>query len=806
VDPKSLTTLELPKILDRLAGYCSFSGGAELARALEPTSALDTARRWQQETAEARKLLAVKTDITIGGARDVRPYVANAAIGGVLMPIEILDIKNTLIAARTLLRILSKLGDQFPRLAAVARTINECPGIVEAIGRILDERGEVLSSASDKLASIRQQLKIAHDRLLQKLQSLLTSSRYASYFQDNLITQREGRYVIPIKSEHKGKLRGVVHDQSSSGATIFVEPLATVELNNEWRKLQLEEQEEIRRILAELCALIGAQAEAIKYNVEALAELDLAFAKAKYADALRASEPQLRAIQNQKSEIQNARTHPGTIIRLRDARHPLLNQDTVVPVDFILDDQTYVVVVTGPNTGGKTVSLKTVGLLVLMAQCGLHIPVQSGSELSLFDSVYADIGDEQSIEQSLSTFSSHITNIIGILKKADARSLVILDELGAGTDPAEGSAIARSILSFLLDTGSTTLATTHYPELKIYAHTTPGVTNASVEFDLETLAPTYHLTIGLPGRSNAFAIAKRLGLDETIITDAQKMMPSADLEAEQLLDEIHRQRDLTRRERALAEAVRADVLALEAELNRRLERIEIERQKVIDEARAEAKKEVESLQNEVRELRKKMQSAALPLTVMKEIESAAADLEEELERPIANSPSESTSSFTTSKRPMRLGDTVWLTNLKTEGTILSLTTTEAEVQVGRMRIKAKLDELATGRQSLAAGNPQPPTPKPRPVPTPDPRPATGLEIDLRGQTVEDGLLMLERYLDSAYTSQLPWVRIIHGKGTGKLRQAVRDALRASELVASHESGGDQEGGDGVTIARLALAD
>ncbi|HLB49723.1 MAG TPA: endonuclease MutS2 [Anaerolineales bacterium] len=809
MDSKSLATLELPKILDRLASYCAFSGGAALARELTPTTDIDVARRLQQETTEARKLLSVKTDVTLGGARDVRQFAADAAIGAVLMPGEILDLKNTLIAGRALKRTLSRLGDQFPRLAAIARGIDECPGIVEAIGRTIDERGEVLSSASDKLASIRHRLRVAHDRLLQKLQTILNSSRYATYLQENIITQREGRYVVPLKAEHKGKLRGIVHDQSSSGATIFVEPLATVELNNEWRKLQLEEQEEIRRILAELCKLIGEQAHAIQYTVDALAELDLAFAKAKYADAIRASEPVLHQISNLKSQISNARQHPGSAIRLREARHPLLDPATVVPVDFVLDDQTYVVVVTGPNTGGKTVSLKTVGLLALMAQCGLNIPVQSGSELSVFDAIYADIGDEQSIEQSLSTFSSHVTNIIGILKKAGSRSLVILDELGAGTDPAEGSALARAILSFLLDTGSTTLATTHYPELKVYAHTTPGVANASVEFDLETLAPTFHLTIGLPGRSNAFAIARRLGLEQTVIAEAQKMVPASDLEAEKLLDEIHRQRDLARRERTLAEAVRADVLALETELTRRLERIEDERQKIIEEAREEARKEVGTLQEEAKALRKKMQAASLPLSAVKEIEAAAESLADEADKPITPSSIEFVAERSVVKKPLRLGDRVWLTHLKTEGAVLSLTTTDAEVQVGRLRIRAKLDELQTlaeKSQSLNSKIPITTSTRPRTPTTTQPRPATGMEIDLRGQTVEDGLMMLERYLDSAYMAQMPWVRIIHGKGTGRLRQAVRDALRASDLVASHETGSDTEGGDGVTIARLAISD
>jgi len=797
MDAKSLNTLELPKILDRLTGYCSFSGGVELARGLAPTTDLAEARRRSQETSEARKLLALKTDVSIGGARDVRKFAADAAIGAVLYPSEILEIKSTLIAGRALKRLLSKLGDQFPRLAFIASGIDECPGVVEAIGKTIDERGEVLDSASDKLAAIRREVKIAHDRLLQKLQAILNSSRYTTYLQENLITQREGRYVIPLKAEHKGKLRGVVHDQSASGATLFVEPLATVELNNTWRQLQLQEQEEIRRILSELCALIGEQAEAIQNTVAALADLDLAFAKAKYADVLHASEPTLKAIASLRSPVSNSRQHPGSAIELRDARHPLLDPTTVVPIDFILDEGTYVVVITGPNTGGKTVSLKTVGLLALMAQSGLHIPAQSGSTLSIFEGVYADIGDEQSIEQSLSTFSSHITNIIGLLKKANSRSLVILDELGAGTDPAEGSAIARAILSYLLDLGVTTLGTTHYPELKAYAHTTPGVANASVEFDLQTLAPTYHLTIGLPGRSNAFAIATRLGLDDTIIGDAKKLMPTTDLEAEKLLDEIHRQRDMTRKERALAEAARTEALQLEAQLERRLERIEEERQKILESARAEAKIETEKLQDELRDLRRKLHTAALPLAAIKEVEAAVEKLAEEAE--LAATP------FVPSvgpRRPFRLGQGVWLRNLKTEGTLLSLTASEAEIQIGRLRVRAKLDEL----QSLAETKSQTPKPQPQlPTLTPNSN-SPGMEIDLRGQTVEEGLLALERYLDAAYLSNLPWVRIIHGKGTGKLRQAVREALRASDLVVSHETGKDSEGGEGVTIAKLAISE
>ncbi len=817
MDTKYIHTLELPKILDRLAGYCAFSGGSSLAHALTPTTDLKEATRRQQETSEARKLLSIKADVSIGGARDVRHYASDAVIGAVLLPIEILEIKNTLIAGRTLKRTLSKLGDQFPRLAFIANGIDECPGVIEAIGKTIDERGEVMSSASEKLAAIRIELKRVHDRLMTKLQSIITSSQYSPMMQEALITERDGRYVIPLKAEFKGKLRGVVHDQSSSGATLFLEPLATVDLNNEWRSLQLQEREEIRRILTELCKLIAEKALGIKHTVEALADLDLAFAKAKYADDLHATEPLLKEIPNPKSPISNlqspiSRQHPGSVIKLRGARHPLLDPAIVVPIDFLLDDQTYVVLITGPNTGGKTVSLKTVGLLALMSQCGLHIPAQSGSETSIFEGVYADIGDEQSIEQSLSTFSSHISNIIQILKTANQKSLVLLDELGAGTDPTEGSALARAILSYLLDVGATTLGTTHYPELKVYAHTTPGVVNASVEFDLETLAPTYHLTIGLPGRSNAFAIATRLGLDNSIIHDAQQLMPVSDLEAEKLLDEIHRQHDLAHKERALAEAVRVDALALEAQLTRKMETIEDDRLKILEAARAEAQKEIEEIKEEAKEMRRKLQAASLSTKAIKEIEVSAEEITEEIE---SKSPSpsslKSVPSMDGKKRPIRLGDQVYLSTLNTEGTVMSLTSTEAEVQIGRMRLRAKLDDLQTiEEEKMEVLNPKSQNPK-IPIPTSNfqhppsnSHPSPGLEIDLRGQTVEEGLLNLERYLDSAYLAQLPWVRIIHGKGTGKLRQSVRDFLRASDIVISHENGAENEGGDGVTVARLAI--
>ncbi len=433
-----------------------------------------------------------------------------------------------------------------------------------------------------------------------RLERMVNDPHTAPMLQEGIITQRNGRYVIPLRAEFKGRVRSIVHDQSSSGATLFVEPLAVVDLNNQWHELQLAERDEERRILAELSSTVGAFAERITQNVQALAEFDLALVCAKYADDLRATEPVLVPIKNRRD------LHPGTTVKLYQARHPLLDPATVVPIDVDLDEQTFVMVITGPNTGGKTVTLKTVGLLALMAQSGLHIPAQSGSALSIFREIYADIGDEQSIEQSLSTFSGHITNIIRILLRANAHSLVLLDELGAGTDPQEGSALARAILAHLIERRITCLVATHYPELKAFAHATPGVINASMEFDLQTLRPTYHLTLGLPGRSNALAIAERLGLPSEIIEAARGTLDPNDLRAEDLLDEIHHQRDIARKARSAADRLRSESENMRAELARRLEKIEDERQKVLARARAEAEKELQELRGELDDVRRQL--------------------------------------------------------------------------------------------------------------------------------------------------------------------------------------------------------
>jgi DNA mismatch repair protein MutS2 len=814
MDEKTLHTLEYFKILERLASYCAFAASTEKARSLRPFTHIDEARLHQSETSEAVQLLSTHPGLTIGGARDVRMAVDLALHGGVLDPSALLDIKSTLIAGRNLARTFEHLPAQFPRLLAIASVLPPPGGLVDAITRTLSERGEVLDSASEHLANIRGDLRTAHDRLMTKLQRMVNDPQTIPFLQEALITQRDGRYVLPLRSEFKGRVKAIIHDQSASGATLFIEPIAVVELNNTFRELELAERDEIRHILYALSQQVAAQAGDIWQTVETIAELDLVFARAKYSNDLRGSEPVLAPFPRRKEAPRSApgplpkeSRHPGSVIRLYQARHPLLDSNTVVPIDVELDEQTFAMIITGPNTGGKTVTLKTVGLLALMAQSGLHIPAHSGSQISLFHNIYADIGDEQSIEQSLSTFSGHITNIRHILEKADRRSLVILDELGAGTDPQEGAALARAILTHLLELGITTLVTTHHPELKAFAHSTPGVVNASVEFDLETLQPTFHLTVGLPGRSNALAIAQRLGLPEAIIASARSEINPEDLHAEDLLDEIHRQRDLAHQARSAADQAYQEAEKLRTELSIHLENIEDERRTVLLNAQEEAEQQLKELQDELRDLRHRAERTRQPVDVLQSVEDRLETLEEGLEKPVMRQEREVGEHSL--KRPVRLGDKVRLKSLNTQGVVTALAGEEADVQVGMLRVRARLSDLTPLGSPL--GQPETGESKEsRKVATftasqsPSFGASPGLEIDLRGKHAEDALDDLERYLDAAYLAGLPFVRIIHGKGTGKLRQAVRQALASHPHVKSFESGGEKEGGDGVTVAKLAV--
>jgi DNA mismatch repair protein MutS2 len=817
MDTKTLHVLEYPKVLERLAAHCDFSASKELARALTPSTRLSEIQTRQQEVTEARKLL-VTSDATIGGAHDIRPAVELARRAGVLEPSAILDIKSTLIAARELKKLLEKREADFPRLAEIALALPAPAGLVDAISRVLSDRGEVLDSASPKLASLRSQARIAHDRLMSRLQKYISDSSTATMLQETLITQRDGRYVIPLRSEFKGRIKAIVHDQSASGATLFIEPLAVVELNNTWREILLAERNEERRILAELSLQIGGHADALIWGLEALAELDFAFARAKYALDLGANEPVLvekkketgRQGNGQTGKQDNGETgepvtfQPATC-NLLHARHPLLDPMTVVAIDFYLPEGANAVIITGPNTGGKTVALKTVGLCILMAQSGLHIPAQSGSALSVFEAIWADIGDEQSIEQSLSTFSGHVTNIIRILKQADDRSLVIMDELGAGTDPEEGAALARAILQDLMGRGVTVLVTTHHPELKTFAHSTPGVVNASVEFDLATLRPTYQLTIGLPGRSNALAIAQRLGLPESVLAGARDYVNPEAIRTDTLLEDIKKQRNLAHKERQKAEKARAEAHKLRRELSERLEKIEDERRAALQAARAEGEMEVEILKRNLANLRREMNKVKQPLDVLIKLEEKAEKAAAKIQAPVERKAPPSAPADS-----LKLGEKVIVRNLGLQGVVTALGEEDVEVQAGSLRVRVRRGELS--RLGVEESPQAAPVQKSRVKKALAGMttgagmglyPSPGMELDLRGMMSEDALDKLESYLDQAYLAGMPFVRIIHGKGTGKLRQVVRYALKASPHVASFEMGSDKEGGEGVTVAKIS---
>ncbi|MBE2184422.1 MAG: endonuclease MutS2 [Anaerolineae bacterium] len=795
MNEKTFQVLELNKILDRLSSFTTFSAGADLAHALMPAARLEDARQWQRETGEARAMFANQINVSTAGARDVRESALLATRGVMLEAQALLDVRSTLRRATTLRRTIGRMKGQYPLLSDLVNGAEECNALQEEIARILDENsGTVKDSASPQLAIIRRDLKVAFDRLQTKLQRMVTASSNQPMLQEPLFTMRNGRYVVPLKADYKGKIPGIVHDSSASGATLFIEPLETVELNNKWRELQLDEEKEIRRILLAVSEMVGHEADAIVRSVDVLAHLDLILAKARYAEALRAVEPDLVEFSPKPNP-----DHPGSSIRLKGARHPLLSGN-VVPIDVEFDQNTWILVVTGPNTGGKTVSLKTVGLSCLMAQCGLHIPAEE-AQLTVFRGIYADIGDEQSIEQSLSTFSSHMTNTIQILREADEHSLVLLDELGAGTDPAEGSALARAILTYLLGHHVTTMVTTHHPELKIYSVETPGVRNASVEFDLQTLAPTYRLIVGLPGRSNALAIATRLGLNQDIVEDARSMVTTEDLIADDLLDEIHRTREDIRRQQQITRNLRDEAEEERAELSARLSSAEDERRNVIAAARRDMQKELDDFRREVKRLRSEMREASLPLEALREVQAATDRVERNLNAPIADEldiPTE------TDWRP-RLNDAVWLETLKAEGTVVELDREEAMVQIGSLKVRAKLRELrqpTKAEKKVIKHKHSSAYEKMDEIATP--RIASpGLDLDLRGMRVEEAINKLDEYIDAAYMSGLPFARIIHGKGTGALRKAVLERVRQHTLIARVITAPPKEGGDGVTIIYLA---
>lgn len=784
-----LLTLEYDKILRRLAEHTAFSASRTLALELVPVADEAEVRRRQQETTEAKTLLASRVDLSVGGARDVRTEARRAQLEAALPAEDLLAIHNTLRSARDLYQRLAPLHAEAPLLAGMAARIRPLHHVIEEIGRCLDADGQVLDAASPELARIRRESVGAKERLLERLRRLVSDSLTARYLQEPIVTERNGRYVVPLKVEFRGRIPGIVQDQSSSGATLFIEPLATVELNNHWHELQIAERHEVARILRALSALVGDEADNIVNNVRLLAEIDLALAKAHYSYAIHGISPLMSEARWPLSQ-EPVPPHQQPVHLIR-ARHPLLDPATVVPIDVYLGGSDTVVIITGPNTGGKTVSLKTMGLLAAMHQAGLHIPAGEGSRLPVFTGIYADIGDEQSIEQSLSTFSSHLTHIVEILAQADARSLVLLDEIGAGTDPVEGAALAQALITEFLQRQCLTLCSSHYAELKVYAFGTPGVQNASVEFDVRTLSPTFRLSIGLPGRSNALAIAERLGLPQSIIAQARALIEPDKFGADVLLENVHSAKQAAEKAQRDSEAARARLQALERELQSKLGQIEEARRMVIDEARQQARDELENLRQELRRSRQRgaTQGSAEPIKkVLREIERLEAQVQ-----PIA--PVGEPAIVPTGE--LRVGDRVFLPSLGQEGTLQEIDGGAGQVSVGGFRVRVELNQLQfRGRAPQAAPTP-PEMVVRRPVGA-----SPGMELNLRGMRVEEAVPLVIKYLEDAYLAALPWVHIIHGKGMGVLKQVVRDELRGHPLVRSFRPGELSEGGDGITVVTL----
>jgi DNA mismatch repair protein MutS2 len=846
ISPQTLETLEFPKIRERLAAHTAFGASRALALALLPSSDPVEVRRSLRTTQEARRLLDDNPDVSIGGARDVRRPAGLAQRGGSLDGPTLLEVAGTLASSRQLRVRLLKLDEtQFPELRELALGLAQLPSLEDTITHAIGEDGNVLDSASPALARLRVEIRIAFGRLQEKLQNMISSSQSES-LQEPIITVRNGRYVVPVKASHRRNIRGLVHDQSASGATLYVEPLAVVELNNRWRELQLAEEEEVARILAEISEAVGAEAQAIVMGVEALADIDLAFAKARYATALRAAYPEIA----DAAPATSGERHPQAELVITQARHPLLDQASVVPINLQLGGEFQLLLITGPNTGGKTVALKTAGLLALMAQAGMHIPAGEPSRLPVFGQIFADIGDEQSIEQSLSTFSSHMTNIIRILRAIDDPSaerraaeqarlaaqrtpgagelealsnwrksdpgawqplealkaepqpvLVLLDELGAGTDPVEGAALARAIIERLLERGVLGIATTHYAELKAFAYATPGVVNGSVEFNIETLAPTYRLTIGLPGRSNALAIASRLGLAAELVERARAMVAHEDAQVEDLLAGIHHEREAAAQELLRAEQLRVDAEKHRDRLQAELREFEARREAEWQAARDELESELREARGQLRRLRDEFRSVSISRQWLEDAEKRLEETRAQVPAAMPGRPQAAPPSVVQppaqQPRPLQVGDTVLVRSVGLTGEILSIDEDEraADVQVGGFRMRAELAELQRQKGGREAARVEARASMPS-------APDVSIDFDMRGWRAADVPDRLDRYLNDAYLAGLPLVRIIHGKGTGALRQVVRDTLKGHKLIVSFADANPAEGGSGVTVARI----
>ena len=788
MNQKALSSLEYPKIIERLTEKASSPMGKELCRKLQPSTDINRIRLMQTQTKDALTRLFQKGSVSFGSVKDIRGSLKRLEIGSSLGIMEILSV-CALLENTSRVKAYSRgdrsdlpsdsLDSMFEQLAPLTPLSSE-------IRRCILSEDEISDDASPALRQVRRNMKVTNDRIHTQLSGLVNGNA-RTYLQDSVITMRNGRYCIPVKAEYKGQVPGMIHDQSSTGSTLFIEPMAVVKLNNDMRELELQEQKEIEIILAGLSEQIAEEREAIALNLELMVQLDFIFARAGLAMDMNGSEP----VFNEEGRV-----------LLKKARHPLIPKKKVVPIDIRLGDDFDLLIITGPNTGGKTVSLKTVGLLTLMGQAGLHIPALDRSELALFHEIYADIGDEQSIEQSLSTFSSHMTNIVSFLEKADSRSLVLFDELGAGTDPTEGAALAISILSYLHDKGIRTMATTHYSELKVYALSTPGVENACCEFSVETLRPTYRLLIGIPGKSNAFAISSKLGLSDQIIERAKEQISEQDESFEDVLSSLEENRVTIENERLEIARYKEVIKTLKAQLESRQEKLDAQRDRILRQANEEAHKVLEEAKeyaDQTMKLFHKFQK--------NNVDTSAVERERQELRKRMNKAEKNMSDRQETKKPKKLltakdirpGDSVKVLSMNLKGTVGSRPDSKGFlfVQMGIIRSKVHLSDLelvdepvitTPSLQKTGAGKIR--MSKSASVST---------EINLLGRTVDEAIAELDKYLDDAYIAHLKSVRIVHGKGTGALRKGIHDYLRRQKHVSSFRLGEFGEGDAGVTI-------
>lgn len=790
MNDKTLKVLEYHKIIKKLTDKTESQLGKDMTKKIKPSTDIDEIEYLQRETKEALSLIIKKGNPPLYGIFDISGELKITEIGGSLSPKSLIKISDSLRVSRSLKKYLKEIKDDetssFPIIQGLIDDLRVFKDIEDEINNAIISENEISDNASPGLRNIRRQIINKNESVRVKLNSIINSQKYKKYLQDSIVTMREGRYVVPIKQENKAYFPGLVHDQSASGATLFVEPMAVVELNNELRELEIKEREEIEKILLELSGLVAEEAENIGNNQSILQRLDFIFAKGKLALEMDATKP----ILNKEGYI-----------NIKKARHPLLNVKNVVPIDIYIGKDFNTLVITGPNTGGKTVTLKTVGLLTLIAQSGLHIPADFNSQMGVFDQVFADIGDEQSIEQSLSTFSSHMTNIVSILDSLKDNSLVLFDELGAGTDPTEGAALAMSILDHLLKLNIRTIATTHYSQLKIYALTTDRVKNAAVEFDVETLSPTYKLLIGVPGKSNAFEISKRLGLQDYIIDYAKNLVSKENVEFEDVLQAIDEDRRIIEENKFQAEKLKYEVEKLKEELSTEKEKTKEAREKIILKAKEEARSILRSAKDEsdsiVSELRKI--SSEVEKDRNKEIHKAQERLKSSLDE-VESSLSENVLNVKSKEPPknLKVGDTVEVLSLNQVGNVLELPDENGNVlvQVGIMKVNVHISTLRRAKEE-ESGKTQTSTRK-----IIKSKAAVKNEIDLRGKTLDEALLDLDKYIDDIYIAGLKEAYIIHGKGTGVLREGIKGYIKRHKHIKSFRIGKYGEGGDGVTVMEL----